>query len=134
MADLFTATVGMAMGWAIIGFSFLYTLATSMLVYVMAIIMPVKWTGPAVFVLSMTVVSVGHIWRMQSALDLQFTLWNWEFTLLQMVLTVKQIIFAYTYTDGVLISRGKVSIFFFVNFSWLLFLISSCHVPAAGHH
>jgi hypothetical protein len=110
MADLFSATVGMAMGWAIIGFSFLYTLATSMLVYVMAIIMPVKWTGPAVFVLSMTVVSVGHIWRMQSALDLQFTLWNWEFTLLQMVLTVKQIIFAYTYTDGVLINRSKVSI------------------------
>lgn len=32
-----------------------------------------------------------------------------EFTMLQMVLTVKQIMFAYNYADGWLIKNGKVS-------------------------
>lgn len=85
------------------GFDTWQPVVSSLCVYVLVHALPAKVAPLTVWIFTMTWLSIGQIHRMMT-MYLDFTK---DYTMAQMVITVKMIMFAYNYADGYALSKGK---------------------------
>jgi lysophospholipid acyltransferase len=100
---LYSASLGLALGYLMIGGGIAHSLASCLIVYIAVFTMPASIAPLLTWIFSMGYLSYGHIVRM----SMDDTHWGLEFTMFQMVLVAKQIMFAYNVADGAALNAGK---------------------------
>lgn len=103
MKHLFSFLLGMFLLQFTIGVQWIHQLITSLVCYVMFLILPYRFSKIAVPVFCMLYITAGHLHR-------QFTNylgWDMDFTGPQMVLTIKLYSLSYNLWDGYLLYEGR---------------------------
>lgn len=89
-----STVLGIGFGYLVVGMGVMHPLLNSVFVYLLVSLFP---TSPAlIWMFSMSYLSGGHIYRQ----IYDYRGWSMDFTLLQMISTIKQVMFAYNVADG----------------------------------
>mmetsp|Transcript_30358 Transcript_30358/g.55002 ORF Transcript_30358/g.55002 Transcript_30358/m.55002 type:complete len:502 (+) Transcript_30358:111-1616(+) len=100
---LFSFILGAFLLQFTIGIQWIHQLISSMLVYVMFLVLPAKTAKTLVPIFMMAYITAGHLHRQY----INYLGWDMDFTGPQMVLTMKLYSLAYNLYDGELINKGK---------------------------
>jgi hypothetical protein len=101
---LYSIFFGAAIGYVLIGMQLLACVLSCVITYGLVIVFPRNRCALAVLVFSVVYMSSCHLYRM-FYIDESF--WSWELTMIQCVMTVKQITFSYNLHDGRLLAALK---------------------------
>mmetsp|Transcript_18024 Transcript_18024/g.38895 ORF Transcript_18024/g.38895 Transcript_18024/m.38895 type:complete len:502 (-) Transcript_18024:247-1752(-) len=100
---LFSFILGAFLLQFTIGIQWIHHLISSMIAYVMFLVLPAKFAKTAVPVFAMIYITAGHLHRQY----INYLGWDMDFTGPQMVLTMKLYMLAYNLADGDLLKKGK---------------------------
>jgi len=90
--------IGTWFGYFTIGYQILHSFISSTIVYLIVRFAPLSVARKIVFVFSMAYIMISHIYRMY----VDYMGWTLDFTGIQMLLTMKHIMFAFDVYDGTL--------------------------------
>lgn len=100
---LFSFLLGAFLLQFTIGIQWIHQLITSLIAYVMFLILPPKMAKLAVPIFTMVYITAGHLHRQY----INYLGWDMDFTGPQMVLTMKLYMLAYNLYDGAVLKSGK---------------------------